>query len=165
MKLKPANDRGFLRGEFTDLYGAKCSIQASSLATDTAIWLGINEPEVKIMGPKGWEDVPIPEQAMRSGRMHLNRELVLQLLPMLQHFAMTGYLPPNSKPTHVYCKRCQGSGWVMDGPDNSKKCKKCKRGLIKVSKKAKRSKKEVPASTVPEDMVTGGEWKEVGEGR
>lgn len=41
--------RGFLRGEFTDRYGVKCSIQKSSLATEDAIWLGIDEIELKIL--------------------------------------------------------------------------------------------------------------------
>ena len=92
--LNPANDRGFLRGEFVDLYGAKCSIQESSLASKSAIWLGVNEPEIKVMVPgEGWKDVPIPEGALRSGRMHLSQQQVYDLLPILQHFAETGKLP------------------------------------------------------------------------
>lgn len=40
------NQRGFENGKFTDLYGEKCSIQKSSLATDDAIWLGIDKPKL-----------------------------------------------------------------------------------------------------------------------
>jgi hypothetical protein len=55
--------RGFARYDFKDLYGNACSLQESSLATDNAIWLGCNEQ-----------------------RMHLNRNQVAALLPILQNF-------------------------------------------------------------------------------
>ena len=38
--------RGFAYDEFEDLYGAKCSIQKSSLATDDAIWFGIDNKNI-----------------------------------------------------------------------------------------------------------------------
>lgn len=130
--------RGFLRGEFTDLYGAKCSLQMSSLADTDAIWLGINEPTVKILVPgKGWQDVPIPEEAHRAGRMHLDRKLVLELLPQLQHFAETGRLLSRTVPTHVYCDDCDGCGWFEGGKALMTTCKTCKgKGILK-RKKAK----------------------------
>ena len=37
------SQRGFYYHEFTDMYGEKCSIQDSSLATEPAIWLGCDE--------------------------------------------------------------------------------------------------------------------------
>ena len=44
MKIKlKVTDRGFVIGDFKDLYGADCSIQESSLATEAALWLGCNE--------------------------------------------------------------------------------------------------------------------------
>lgn len=77
-----ANERGFLSGEFLDLNGIRCSIQRSSLATDNAIWLGVH---------------PAPDEHERRGygptRMHLNRQHITALLPLLQHFAETGELP------------------------------------------------------------------------
>ncbi len=33
-KAKPANDRGFLRIDWVDRYGAECSLQESSLGLD-----------------------------------------------------------------------------------------------------------------------------------
>ena len=42
------NQRGFEVGKFTDLFGEKCSIQKSSLATDDAIWLGIDNPKLTV---------------------------------------------------------------------------------------------------------------------
>lgn len=72
MELKfDRTKRGFARYDFKDLYGEACSLQASSLATDEAIWLGSNEGKL-------------------HPRMHLNREQVAALLPILQHFVMTG---------------------------------------------------------------------------
>lgn len=98
-------NRGFVLGLFTDLYGAECSIQKSSLATDDAIWLGINDPKPQIMksqaeahglplDPKeevsGWMPYPIHKDVQMTTRMHLSRELVEQLLPILQRFVETG---------------------------------------------------------------------------
>jgi hypothetical protein len=73
--------RGFARVEFDDLYGARCSIQKSSLATEDAIWLGQNAPTIH----------HVTGDAMC--RMHLSQDDVRWLLPMLQHFAETGELP------------------------------------------------------------------------
>lgn len=58
---------------FKDCYGGVCSIQESSTANDNRrIWLGVDD---------------------EPRRMLLNRNLVRQLLPLLQHFVETGYLP------------------------------------------------------------------------
>jgi hypothetical protein len=83
MKLDVTN-RGFARSDFEDLYGSKCSIQESSLATDDAIWLGVHE------GSKDYED-------KKSVRMHLNREQVASLLPLLNRFVKTGRLLPKKR--------------------------------------------------------------------
>lgn len=81
IELKEANDRGFLRGEFKDRYGAECSIQKSSLATEDCIWLGCNHETIHhVTGqPCG-------------ARMHLTRELAAELIPLLQKFVETGEL-------------------------------------------------------------------------
>lgn len=64
-------DRGFVRGEFIDLALASCSIQESSLGTDSALWLGVN---------------------YNAGRMHLTVGMVKELIPLLQTFVATGLL-------------------------------------------------------------------------
>jgi hypothetical protein len=97
MRIGRTGPRGLLRGRFVDRNGKKCSIQASSLATEAAIWLGIDEVKVKILGSTGWQDVPLPEEAQRMGRMHLTQKMVKKLLPALQYFVKTGYLPHSSK--------------------------------------------------------------------
>lgn len=98
-------ERGFANGEFVDQYGAKCSIQASSLATKSCIWFGINDADPKIMASDaikkgidtggqttGWVNYPVPEEVLLSTRMHLSREDVKKLLPLLNKFAETGEL-------------------------------------------------------------------------
>jgi hypothetical protein len=60
--------RGFAIRHFTDLYGLPCSIQESSIATEEAIWFGVDE----------------------ARRMHLTRAHVKKLLPVLKQFVATG---------------------------------------------------------------------------
>lgn len=104
-------EHGFARVDFTDEYGESCSIQKSSLATEDAIWFGVDKVKPKILsrdaaamgrmdlldaGPErfnGWVDWPIPKDVSLACRMHLTRAQVLELLPILQHFAREGELP------------------------------------------------------------------------
>ena len=81
--------RGFQRGDFADLYGHECSIQESSLATDSAIWLGCNE------GNHYWDGKDNPQSGRLTccARMHLNVEQVKELLPLLLFFVDHGELP------------------------------------------------------------------------
>ena len=84
-------ERGFARAEFTDLYGVKCSLQKSSLATDDAIWLGCNDADPRqLVYGQGWVPVAMPEEYVANTRMHLSREQVAELLPLLQRFVETG---------------------------------------------------------------------------
>ena len=91
--------RGFKHADFQDRYGEKCSIQESSLATEAALWLGIDDPEIKVMEPgKGWTDKSLEKlfpgrTTLISGRMHLTVPMVRELLPLLQHFVEHGELP------------------------------------------------------------------------
>lgn len=86
--------RGFGIIEFTDRYGLKCSLQDSSLATEPAIWFGVDNPEVieftnfPNLGP--YKKIQLPENINISSRMHLTQSQVKELLPFLQRFAETG---------------------------------------------------------------------------
>lgn len=96
--------RGFALGKFLDRYGAKCSIQKSSLATEDAIWLGIDDPDPEIMASdarklglpttqeNGWVKYEIPREVVLTTRMHLTQDMVKELIPILQKFADTGEL-------------------------------------------------------------------------
>ena len=76
-------DRGLGSIKFMDRYGQLCSLQDSSLGTEAAVWLGVDNTGGAIPGPSGaiGEEVGI--------RMHLTQEMVKQLLPFLQRFAET----------------------------------------------------------------------------
>lgn len=101
IETAPANDRGFLLGEFFDAYGVKCSIQESSIMADEGhIWLGCSNIDLKRFEPgKGWSDVPLEQDSPHgiyhsaNTRMHLSQSMVRELLPLLQHFAEHGTLP------------------------------------------------------------------------
>ena len=105
MKItKSKTSRGFSLRKFTDRSGLECTLQESSLATESAIWLGVHDPQPKIMashaaafGVKtaettGWVAYPIPSEVLISTRMHLTQRQVKKLLPILQKFVETGEL-------------------------------------------------------------------------
>lgn len=91
-------ERGFATIEFLDRYGDAYIIQKSSLATGDAIWFGIQDACPQIMAldalaagidtdeTTGWVPYPMP----KTTRMHLTRELVAELMPILQRFVDTG---------------------------------------------------------------------------
>lgn len=100
MELKKGyTNRGFTNIEFKDFYESECSIQQSSIATENAIWFGINDAEPKIMasdtseGGTGWVKFEIPKEVSLNTRMHLTQEQVKEILPILKAFAETGELP------------------------------------------------------------------------
>lgn len=79
-------DRGWWLGTFYDLYGKQCSVQESSLATDDAIWLGVDFEE--------------------GTRMHLNRDQAEMLARVLIEFMGSGDLEGCEKTLLV------SSSWV-----------------------------------------------------
>lgn len=89
MKLRfIKNQRGFKIATFKDLYGKNCSIQQSSLATDNAIWFGCEE------GTHYLGTTPVDKIEYECvARMHLSRQQIKDLLPVLTKFAETGNLP------------------------------------------------------------------------
>jgi hypothetical protein len=84
--------RGFAYTEFIDRYGCQCSIQKSSLATEDAIWFGIDKPEVKVFNPgTGWGNVKMPKgDIIIDSRMHLTKKMIKKILPILEKFVKTG---------------------------------------------------------------------------
>ena len=108
------NARGFKIGTFEDRYGAMCSIQESSLATEFAIWLGVNDIEPKIMArdalelgipikqATGWVEYPIPDQVLITSRMHLTKKQAADLIPLLQKFVDTGELKAEADKVNDY---------------------------------------------------------------
>lgn len=102
---KGKTSRGFPLNKFKDFYGCECSIQLSSLATEAAIWIGIDNPNPRIMASNatrlgvltdqttGWIEFEIPPEVLISTRMHLTQNQVKELIPILQYFAEHGDLP------------------------------------------------------------------------
>jgi len=85
--------RGFSINNFIDLYGEKCSIRKSSLATEDAIWFGVDSPKLTIFEDESlgkYITTDMPKTFAVHSRMHLNREQVKQLLPILKKFVKTG---------------------------------------------------------------------------
>lgn len=85
------NTRGFGVITFSDLYEQECSLQDSSLATEAAIWIGVDNTGAHIHGPNG-----TPNEHVKA-RMHLSQSMVKQLLPYLTKFAETGEYIANMK--------------------------------------------------------------------
>ena len=86
-ELKAKNtERGFTYVEFRDIYGQECTLQNSSLATQGAIWLGVNNTGPNLTGPSGKKNEDV------GARMHLSRKQVEQLLPILIEFVTLGYI-------------------------------------------------------------------------
>lgn len=84
-------NRGFQVVEFTDLYGIECSIQQSSLADQSAIWLGPNNanPQLLVRG-EGWQPYDIPENVLLTTRAHLSKKMVKSLIKQLEYWVKTG---------------------------------------------------------------------------
>jgi hypothetical protein len=68
---KTKTERGFTIILFNDIYDLPCSIQESSLATKSAVWLGVGTG---------------------IDRMHLDKTLAKKLIKVLEQFVATGDL-------------------------------------------------------------------------
>lgn len=96
--------RGFAIIKFIDRYGVKCSLQKSSLASEDAIWFGVDDPEPKMLATDahklgieteetcGWIPYGLPEELQLATRMHLTQAQLRMLLPHLLIFAEAGDL-------------------------------------------------------------------------
>lgn len=100
--------RGFAIANFRDSKGVQCSIQKSSLATADAIWLGVDDADPRVLASvagvinpdtgdmTGWVQHPFPDGVVFTTRMHLTRDGVKKLLPLLRRFVKTGDLAAKS---------------------------------------------------------------------
>ena len=94
MKIE-RNQRGFENCNFEDSYNNQCSIQKSSSAMDDFIWLGIDKPKLTVFKDESmgqYLETTLPKTWMVDSRMHLSREQVAELLPILHKFVETGEL-------------------------------------------------------------------------
>lgn len=97
--LKPS-PRGLIVGLFKDRDGRDCVIQEASTVSEQCLWLGV--------------DCGFDGEDITGARMHLNKALALELLPLLRHFARTGTLGHDDP-----SQRFQIGTWVIGvGPQN-----------------------------------------------
>jgi hypothetical protein len=95
--------RGFGKGKFSDAKGVACSIQDSSLATEAAIWFGVEEAnpqrlegDVLVAVPSPVQPIPIPgwpgmtHDILYNTRMHLTSRHVKTLIRNFELFLTTG---------------------------------------------------------------------------
>lgn len=88
--------RGFDYFTFYDSNCEKCSIQRSSSLMSDYIWIGINDANPQILASKtksggtGWVKYDVPDEVLMTTRMHLSRDKVAELLPILQRFVESG---------------------------------------------------------------------------
>lgn len=84
--------RGFGIVNFKDRYGLDCSIQKSSAAMFDAIWFGVDTDSAHPIVQVGseWKQVVLPEDAVVSSRMHLDKQGVAAILPHLLKFLAEG---------------------------------------------------------------------------
>lgn len=78
-------ERGFRAYRFIDRYKEECSLQESSLATEPAIWFGIDVKKTD------YDGAPMPKHTL--ARMHLTKEMVKELLPILEAWVRDEELP------------------------------------------------------------------------
>lgn len=92
MMEKGYTSRGFAVFSFRDGNGEKAAIQQSSAAEEPHVWIGVDELKLKRFVPgRSWSDCPLPEGDVHGNeRLHLTRENVRDLLPILQRFVDTG---------------------------------------------------------------------------
>lgn len=97
-------ERGFRHGKFKDLAGNECSIQDSSLATQAAIWLGVDDAQPrcsnKVSPKKQLEFVEWHKQykqdeegfhgVLTHTRVHLNQDMAANLCNTLRMFCEPG---------------------------------------------------------------------------
>lgn len=99
---KQKTSRGFAFYEFIESNGKVCSVQKSSAAEKDLIWLGCDKIDIQGFVPYGlpeaWRSITEEQINDKFGtkyisvnnRMHLSRETVAELLPILQKFVDTG---------------------------------------------------------------------------
>lgn len=93
LEIKPT-ERGFLRADFIDRNKQECSIQESSIATESCLWLGVDTGKHLIGNSADeWTKEQLEEMNVNClSRMHLTQEIAGELAKQLAYFAEHGRL-------------------------------------------------------------------------
>lgn len=131
------NLRGFYVGEFKDAANTPCSIQESSLGTEAAIWLGVDEVNPRRLTDNGWEPVPFPtnvptndvfgnpigfhSDTLFNTRAHLTIQHVKVILTIFEIFQENKLAPTLTFPDRydIVCTIQQDGEYLSLGPDNA----------------------------------------------
>ncbi len=92
---KTKTGRGFTLYTFKDSNGVECTVQQSSSAMESKIWVGAKELDLQhFKAGEGWEKIDlidtIQEHYVANNRMHLNREQAIELRNVLDSFIENG---------------------------------------------------------------------------
>ena len=121
--IKTKTERGFDIIRFEDRYRSMCSFQKSSISSEDCIWLGIDDPQPRILASKtaeggtGWVPYSLSEDVLLTTRMHLTRYQAKELSQMLAFFAKTGEVR-SAPPKHLWLYAIVGA---LFGPSSHSK--------------------------------------------
>lgn len=87
--------RGFRNLAFTDIDEQSCSLRISSLASERALWFGLDIPQAEA-------ERIIADGKMLRNRMHLTQAMIQELLPPLRCFVETGHLDRQTPQTFFF---------------------------------------------------------------
>lgn len=117
--------RGFGKGTFADAKKQECSIQDSSLATEAAIWFGVEDANPQILVGDTLQPVPPPvkpipisgwpgltHDILINTRMHLTIRMTKTLIRNFEKYLATGTV---RKRTFVDRYGCEASIRLTDG--------------------------------------------------
>lgn len=92
--MEKVNRRGLIKLVFEDTYEIPCSIQESSAADDSRIWLGTQPQTMTVFEDSlgKYVKMTIPKNFQIDTRMHLNQAQAAELITVLQKFVDTGGL-------------------------------------------------------------------------
>ena len=67
-----------------------------AMMTPDSVWIGVDDADPRILasrvqeGATGWVKYPMPDDVLMTTRMHLTRDQVENILPILKRFVETG---------------------------------------------------------------------------
>lgn len=134
MKLS-RTERGFHLGEFKDANGVDCSIQDSSLATEAAIWFGVECVNPQRMTEEGLVSVPCPpfegtnhlgqpnsmNDVLFNKRMHLTIHQARLIAGSLRRFLKNGRVNARTRKDRYDCQYSikKGNDCIIIGCDDA----------------------------------------------
>lgn len=90
---KEKTQRGFTFLSFEDTKAEEITIQESSSATESCIWIGAKSLKLQKFSPeKGWYEISAGENVIGNEKMHINQDQAFELAKVLLDFYHNGHL-------------------------------------------------------------------------